>query len=241
MGGAVSGIEMARIEDVLRAQWLHLRTWIHELDQDARTVPSVLAGWTVEDLVAHVGRAMDTLAAAQPSPPGTVPLTLGEYVGSYPDRAREIAEITHDLAVEIRDDPLPAVDRMVDEALAQLTVLRDLGPDPVVQARRGPILLSEMVLSRLIELVVHADDLARSTRRSGPGPVLPDALALVAETLLEIAVDRGGWHLEIIDPLAWVRLACGRVPFTVDALAAALRPTYASDSLPDLGAVLPLL
>ena len=241
MGGAQSADELGQIEDVLRAQWLRLRTWVRGLDEDSRELPSVLGGWTVEDLVAHLGRAMDALTHAQPSVPGTVPLTLGEYVGSYPDRAAEIAAITRDLAVEIRDDPLRAVDRKVDAAFAQLAVLRDLGPDPVVQARRGPILLSEMVLSRLIELVVHADDLARSTRRDGPGPVLPEALALVATTLLEVAVDRGGWHLEIVDPIAWVRLACGRVPSTIDALAAALQPTYASDSLPDLGAALPLL
>ncbi|WP_024285754.1 maleylpyruvate isomerase N-terminal domain-containing protein [Cellulomonas sp. KRMCY2] len=241
MGGAQSATELGRIEDVLRAQWLRLRPWVHGLEEDARELPSVLGGWTVEDLVAHLGRAMDALTHARPSAPGTVPLTLGEYVGSYPERAVEIAATTRELAAEIRDDPLPAVDRRVEAALAQLAVLRDLGPDPVVQARRGPILLSEMVLSRLIELVVHADDLARSTHRDGPGPVLPEALALVADALLEIAVDRGGWNLEIVDPIAWVRLACGRVPLTVDALAAALQPTYASDSLPDLGTVLPLL
>ncbi len=239
--------EVNHLEQTLREQWLALRTWVGRLDADAVAMPSVLDGWTVAELVAHLGRAMDALAAAQPTPPGTVPLTLGEYVGGYPGRAQAIADITRELAVEIADDPLAAVDRMVEGAFAQLGVLRDLGVDPVVQARRAPILLSEMILSRLIELVVHADDLLRSTSGApvltggAPGPLVPAAVTLVSDTLLEIAVDRGGWQVEVVDELGWIRLACGRVPHTMENLAAALRPAHTAGGLPDLGNMLPLL
>ncbi|NTW40256.1 MAG: maleylpyruvate isomerase family protein, partial [Cellulomonadaceae bacterium] len=225
MGGRQSATDLVAIEGVLRAQWLRLRRWVGELDQFATQQPSVLGGWTVEDLVAHLGRAMDALAAAQPTTSGTVPLTLAEYLGTYPDRGDEITALTHELAVEIRPDPLGAVDHMAEAAFAKLGVLRDLGPDPVVQARRGPILLSEMIASRVLELVVHGDDLARSTHRVGPGPLEPAAVSLVASVLLEIVVDRGGWDLEVVDELAWIRLACGRVPLTVEALTGALRAT----------------
>ncbi|MCL3861441.1 maleylpyruvate isomerase N-terminal domain-containing protein [Actinotalea sp. K2] len=237
--------EVATAEHHLRAQWLRLRSWIGGLDHDATQSPSVLGGWTVADLVAHVGRAMDTLGAAQPTAPGTVPLTLAEYLGTYPGRSQEVAELTRDLAREIADHPLEAVDRMADRALAQLAVLRGLAPDPVVQARRGPVLLSTMVASRVLELVLHADDLARSTTQvpASPGqdPLDPAAVQFVADLLLEIVVDRGGWSLEVVDPLAWVRLAGGRVELTVDTLSQSLQTRYTSDSLPDLGTVLPLL
>ena len=245
MGGQQSATDLSRLEGLLRDQWRLLRGWLGSLDDVALAAPSVLDGWTVADLVAHLGRTMDALAAVQPAPPGTVPLSLGEYLGRYPDGAHEIADRTRTLAEEIRDAPLVAVDRMAADAFAQLGTLRDAAPDPVVIARRGPILLSEMVVSRVLELVVHGDDLLRSTGRSGhghgPSPLHEEALTLVAEALLEIAVDRGGWQLEIIDRLTWIRLACGRVPYDVDVLTAALQAVHTSDSVPDLGRALPLL
>ena len=241
MGGQQSATDLTAIEDVLRRQWLTLRRWLGHLGGPARLLPSVLEGWTVEDLIAHVGRAMDALAVAQPAPAGTVPLSLGEYLNSYQRSAKQIADLTTELAVSIRQDPLRAVDGMADAAFAQILVLKSLAPDPVVQGRRGPILLSEMLITRLIELVVHTDDIIRSTTVAGPRPLDEEAVRVVAEALLEVAVDRGGWDVQIVSPLAWIRLACGRVPFDVAAVAASLEPTYTSDSLPDLGSVLPLL
>ena len=239
-----SATEVLDLEHLLRAQWLRLRDWVDRLDLAVDTEPSVLNGWTVAELVAHLGRSLDALTTAPPSPPGPVPLTLAEYVGTYPDRAEEIRDATRDIAATIAHDPLPAVERMAEAAFAQLGQLRDLGPDPVVQARRGPVLLSTMVTSRLLELVVHADDLVRSTRllaQGDPGPIEAGALAVVADALLDVLQDRGGWSVEVVDPVAWLRLACGRVPFAPDAVHAALRPVHTGDSLPDLGRSLPLL
>lgn len=241
MGGQQSATDLTAIEDVLRRQWLLLRRWMGQLGTSTARMPSVLQGWTVEDLVAHLGRAMDALAIAQPAPAGTIPLSLAEYLSTYQRTAHQTADQTTELAASIRRDPLRAVDGMAEAAFAQLLVLKSLGPDPVVEGRRGPILLSEMLITRLIELVVHGDDLVRSTALAGPRPLDEEAVRLVAEALLEVAVDRGGWDVQIVSPLAWIRLACGRVPFDVDAVAASLEPTYTSDSLPDLGSVLPLL
>jgi uncharacterized protein (TIGR03083 family) len=262
--------------DVLHRQWRTLRTWVGEVvDASAGRAPSILDGWTVADLVAHLGRAMDALAVCEPAPPGTVPLSLAEYLGSYAHRAADISRVTHDLAAEIADDPLGHVDRLAARALARAD---ELGPgDRVVQARRGPVLLSTMVVSRITELVVHADDLQRSLARArgaapgsraelgsgtgplpgvagglGPsgtlgdgvtsgGPIDGDALDLVSHELLRIVQARGGWDLEIVQPLTWVRLAAGRLPYDVDLLAAALAPRFTSDGVPDLGRMLPVL
>ena len=240
MGGRQSANDLTVIEDALREQWGVLRRWVGGLSDAALSAPTVRAHWTVEDLVAHLGRAMDALAAAQPAPPGTVPLSLSEYVGGYSHRTQEATEATQDSG-RIGATSLQAADAMAEAAFAHVLTLRNLAPDPVVQARRAPVLLSEMLLSRLIELVVHADDLMRSTAVAGPAPLHEGAVRIVADTLLEIAVDRGGWNVEIVDPMAWIRLACGRVPFDVAALSRALQPVYTSDSLPDVGAVLPLL
>ncbi|MEV7973545.1 maleylpyruvate isomerase N-terminal domain-containing protein [Cellulomonas sp. NPDC089187] len=265
----------ARI-DLLERQWTTLRDWVGAAVAGRdRGAASVLDGWTVAELVAHLGRAMEALAVCEPAPEGTHPVTLGEYLGGYRGRADDIAEVTRALATEIADDPLRQVDQ---RARAALDRARELGPtDRVVQARRAPVLLSTMVASRIAELVIHADDLQRSLARSrgaapgsraelgsgigplpgvrgslGPtdglgdgvsagGPIDGDALDLVAHELLRIVVARGGWDLELSQPLTWVRLAAGRLPYDVDLLAAALAPRFTSDSVPDLGRMLPVL
>ncbi|GEA82186.1 maleylpyruvate isomerase N-terminal domain-containing protein [Cellulomonas uda] len=230
----------------LHAQWDRLRTWVVDVvDDSVGDAPSVLEGWTVTALVAHVGRAMDALAACTPLPPGTVPLTLAEYLGTYAGRSADIAETTRALAAQVATDPVAWIDARAAAAFAALEAHSRSG-DPVVQARRGPVRLSTMTVSRVVELVVHADDLFVSVHRvpgagAGPDPVEPGALRLVADELLAIVVARGGWDLEVDDARRWVRLASGREPYDVDALAVALAPRWTGDSLPDLGRMLPVL
>lgn len=257
--------ELAAASAALRAQWATLRPWIAvHVDTASGALPSILAGWDVADLVAHVGRGMSALTAVEPAPAGTVPLALGEYLAGYGAGAAVIAQTTRELTTTIAPDPLAAIDAFAAAAFARLDAL---GPhEQVVVARRGPIRLSDMVASRVVELVVHADDLFRSldaTRTgvdgvtpgyartvdeldrgllddSSRGVLDPAALDLVAQSLLDVLVARGGFVVELGDPLTWIRLAAGRIPYDVDAVAAALEAPYTSDAVPDLGRVLPL-
>lgn len=236
----VDATELVVVEDALRAQWARLRDWVEDLDDAALARPSVLDGWSVADLVAHLGRAMNALTACQPADPGTRPLSFGEYVAGYESGAAQIAQTTRELSADLADDRLGGVERLVEEAFAHLVTLRTLAADPVVVARRGPILLSDMLRTRLVELVVHGDDLLRSTERRDD-PVDPRALHLVAQVLLDAVVARGGWSLEVVDERAWVRLACGRAEYDVDDLAAAIRAVHTAGAVPDLGTILPVV
>ncbi|MBX9245701.1 maleylpyruvate isomerase N-terminal domain-containing protein [Actinotalea ferrariae] len=244
MGGPVDATELTAIDDLLRRQWLRLRGWVAELEPRTLARDSAVPGWTVGLLVAHLGRGFEALAVVQPTAAGTAAQSLGEYVAAYRDGAAEIDRLTRELAERIADDPLRGLDRVAETGLAQVTQLRETAPDPVVRGLRGPIHLSDMLVSRLLELVVHGDDLVRSLDRpvrSDDGPLDPDAVRIVAEALLEVVVDRGGWDLEVVDPLGWVRIAAGRVPLDTDALTSAIRARHTSDSVPDLGGMLPLL
>lgn len=243
MGAPVTATELIEIDDLLRRQWLRLRHWADGLAPTTLRRPSVLDGWTVADLLAHLARCWDGLADVQPAPPGTVPLSLGEYVARYRDGADETAQAGRALAQETADEPLAWLDARAEAAFAQVSVLRRLAPDAIVLGRRGPIHLSEMLLTRLVELVVHGDDLLRSSGWpvGTDGPVDPQALRAVADAFLEVVLDRGGWDLELVDPQLWVRLAAGRVPYDTGTLTEALQATHTSDSVPDLGTMLPLL
>lgn len=232
--------DLATAERLLRTQWDTLLTWLEaaDLDDDTYAAESTLSGWTVGELVSHLGRAMDALAVARSVPAGTNPMSLAEYLGTYPARADEITAVTRELDTTIRADRLAGVKERGDRALDQLTTLAG---ENVVQARRGPITLRDMVVSRLLELVIHGDDLARSLPGVVGDPIDRDALQLAATELLKIVIARGGWHLELADARLWVRLAAGRRPYDVDDLAHALRPTHTAGGVPDLGRMLPLL
>ncbi|BDZ42590.1 hypothetical protein GCM10025865_18890 [Paraoerskovia sediminicola] len=233
--------DLIQLSRTLRTQWDALVEWIDQadLDDDVLAEESAVTGWSVGELVSHLGRAMDALAVCGPVPPGTVPLSLAEYLGTYPQRSAEITTVTRELDAEIRRDRVAGISAKADRAFATLD---DLGPhDLVVQARRGPIMLRDMVASRLIELVVHGDDLERSLPGIAGSPLERDALALAADELLRIVVARGGWSLEVADARTWIRLAAGRVPYDVDDLTRALRPEFTAGGVPDLGRVLPVV
>src|ERR1035437_549431 len=90
--------------DLLHTQWDRLRDWIPAIVDDQE--PSLLDGWTVADLVAHVGRSLSLTTGSIAAPEGTLPVSLGAYVGQSPSRAGEIAEGSRRLAAPIAEEPL---------------------------------------------------------------------------------------------------------------------------------------
>ena len=230
---------LALVTKDLHEQWELLRAWLDELPDDLSDAPSSLPGWSVADLVAHLGRSLDALKACEPQPADTEPITLGEYLGGDAPTADRMSTVTKELARTIAGDPLGALDELAEKAFARLDELSSAGEDAVVLARRGPILLRDFAMTRLIELVVHAYDLARELPL--PVPVDPTARTLVAEALLDVLRRRSGADVVIGDETAWVKLASGRLDWAEGVARTALRPGSLSDGTPDLSGLLPLL
>ncbi len=201
-------MDVAEVRAVLEETWVALREWIGALPAETYGDPSVLDEWTVAELVAHVGRSVEAVTGAALAEVRVVPLTIREYVASYPAGAPEIAESARERARLNAADPLGSLDASWAGMITRLGELTDgsggePGTDAVVVGRRGAIRLSDLLTTRVIELVVHADDLARSvadrtgagegtegtsdTARSAPGsrPELPaGAWRLVVRTLV---------------------------------------------------------
>ena len=196
------------METLLRDQWARLRSWLDEVDVSRHGErPSGLPGWTVRDLVVHLGFGIVMLDEVLAAPADADPLHLGEYIARYRPVAPDIAAATRDLAAEL-PDALDGIDALASRAWAAL----DRSLPRVVMGRRGPLTADDFLHTRLLEIVVHGDDLHRALRAEGASPLLPHATTLVADTLAGAYELRAGSRPDAVDPLLWIRLATGRHP-----------------------------
>jgi len=239
-----------------RDQRAAITDWLADLPEADYAQPSVLPDWDVRALVGHVLYAVSG-TVERLAMRGDGPATpVAEYVRRYRPNADAIAR----RAVEIAGDHSPA------ELLTALREEADPGLDgltsgTVLQGPRGPIRADDWLATRVVEMVVHADDLSRSVPARPPVPLVRPALASATRLLAEIlAAQAPGRTVELrvppfvavqavagprhtrgtppnvveTDPLSWIRLATGRIAWT-DA------PVQASGQRADLTEYLPVL
>ena len=249
---------LAALAGAMRDQVAAIADWLDGVPDAQFALPSVLPGWDVRTLVGHIRMVVDGAAeglGTRAEPPAT---PVAEYVKRYRRDADDIARRTLDATGESSPAELRAALRgatdLVDAVagIAASTVL--LGP-------RGPIRADDWLATRVVDLVVHADDLSRSLPSAPPVPLVRAALAVATRTLAEImAAQAPGRSVELrippfiavqviagprhtrgtppsvveTDPLTWIRLATGRVAWA-DA------PVSASGLRADLAPYLPLM
>jgi uncharacterized protein (TIGR03083 family) len=255
----------ARAREAYKFGHLVIRDWLAAVPGDVWSTPSVLPGWTLADLAAHLVDLARSAATVAVEPQDATPLTPLEYMDGYAAGADDIAHTARELAAEASGsahDLLLALDKYYESALRNLEQFGN--DDPVVRARRGPIRLGDYLATRAVELAVHADDLARSV----PGieaPTMPrDVIRLAVQTLLDGLAERApGRAVEVrvppfaaiqciegqrhtrgtppnvveMDATTWLRLATGRMTWS-DAVAEAY--VRASGGRADLAPHLPL-
>jgi uncharacterized protein (TIGR03083 family) len=247
----------------LVAQAGHVRDAVRALAPGRYAAPSGLAGWDVRLLVAHVVRQIDVLGEvlALPEPvPGTAVTGLDAWTQATGPIAERLDAGTRETA-EAMGEPAAAVEAAVE----RLPGLRAeaLRPGRLLPEPFGGMRALDFTVTRLVELVVHSDDLARAT---GAGVVLDrQALAAAVRVLADgLAAKAPGNSVEVrvppyaavqcvqgprhtrgtppnvveTDPVTWLRLATGRTTWP-DARAAAT--LTASGERADLTPYLPVM
>lgn len=166
---------------------------------------SALEGYSVGGLAGHLARAVLTVEhyLDQPVPDGAPTDAAGylvralashdpvssDFHGRVRQRGEQVASRGQEaLVAELREARLVLTDR-----------LAAVEPGRHLAVLDGTVLpIEEYLETRLVELVVHLDDLAVSVAQDGPGDLPAAAFETVAAVLARLAVRRAG-------PLATIR------------------------------------
>ena len=251
----------ARLTAPFAAQGRLIADGVAQLDAADWSASTVLPDWDVRLLVAHLVVVHEGLVRHLGRPSTQRPLSNAQFVRRYRRDVALIEESTRRVAADVSPDDLP---RRLREAVdAGGKALAEAVPS-VVDSPRGPVRSADFIATRVIELVVHSDDLSRSLDRP---PIALDgaALALTTRELVAIAAAQApGRTVELrvppfaaaqliagprhtrgtppntveTDPLTWLRLATGRVRWAEEVTAGRV---HASGHRSDLSGCLPLL
>lgn len=166
--------------------------------------PSALDGLTVGALVAHLLVATERLALVLEADPPSVDevRVVGPREFYGPNRIDEPAQLAEGVPAALRQGASSRADSGADVVVSDLVALParlrplvDGAPDdrlvPVIQVRGGAARLDDYLVTRVIELVVHTDDIACSTGQLLPD-VAPEVLSIVTSAFLDLAVGRSG-------------------------------------------------
>jgi uncharacterized protein (TIGR03083 family) len=252
----------ARAGAAVLAQADLILEWLGTQPPSAWRTPSVLSGWTVAELATHLTMALGAIPAALGDPTPDKPITIDRYVAGYAGAATEILE--RDVTGAAGRDPAEILAELYDRRAAAAAAIADPPPARAMRAPRGPVTPADFLVTRIIEMVVHADDLSRSLPDREPVELDRTALRLVTQACADIIATRApGRSLELrippyaavqcvqgprhtrgtppnvveTDPLTWIRLAAGRQTWN-DALTSGY--VRASGERADLGGWLPL-
>ncbi|MFE9677820.1 sterol carrier family protein [Streptomyces sp. NPDC006259] len=251
----------AKTRTAVLAQLGNVREAVRTLAPEQFALPTRLGEWTVRELVAHVGMAVTAVGRSLDLPePAKADATLLDWPFATSASASAIDAFTRRLSADHPD--LDAYLTAVEQGLVEQL---DAHPGSrLLETNAGALPLSDYLVTRAVELVVHTDDLNAAV----PGLDIPqDRQALAAATRLladALAVRAPGGATEVrvppyavvqcvegprhtrgtppnvveTDPLTWVRLACGRLTWQA---AVEEGKVGASGGRADLARLLPLM
>jgi hypothetical protein len=160
---------------------------------------SALAGYTVGGLAGHLARAVLTVdryldGAAGSGDPVDAAGYFVRVLGDHDPLTSELHTSVRDRATqEAADGPGPLLARLGQARDALQDRLVEVDPSQQIAVLDGVVMSIEAYLeTRLVELVVHIDDLAASVGLELGDDIEPEAFATVAAVLAQLAVAREG-------------------------------------------------
>ena len=256
MPPAVRRPDPERIQQALTAQWWALRSYVDGLEPADLAAPSSLPGWTVGDLIAHIADGVAALSERlSHPPPDRVQTSIVEWARRSASQASRLADEARELAADgdSRELLTVAVAR-AENALDQV-----VNPQRLLWGPVGGIRLTDYLVTRVVEAVVHADDLdpefphdraalgscVRALAEILVGIVPGSSVELRIPPFAAVQCVPGPRHTRgtppgvvEVDPLTWVRLATGRARWPEAVADGRLR---ASGERTDLSRYLPVL
>jgi len=237
-----------------------IAAWLSGLPPSAWRTPSVLPGWTIAELAQHLAMSLRATHTVLADPSPDKPIGLDRYVAAYAAAGPEVLE--RELSGTAGRDPADVLAGLYAEREAAAAA--DPPATRAVAGPRGPLTPADWLLTRAIEMVVHADDLSRSLPERVAVELDRPALRLVTQACADLLATRApGRSLELrippyaavqcvagprhtrgtppnvveTDPLTWIRLAAGRLDWREAVAGGAVR---ASGERADLTDWLPL-
>ena len=161
-----------------------------------------LGDWDVRALVGHTSRALltvrtilgtaDRVRESGEGPalkhPSDYFLEVARLPGADPEHVRDRGVLA---GRELGDDPARAFARLAEAVLAEVRG----ADDPVVESIAGTIRLTDYLVSRVFELVVHGIDICVATDRETDVP--PGAERAALQLTAELAA-RGGHGVDVL-------------------------------------------
>jgi uncharacterized protein (TIGR03083 family) len=267
--------DLAAVRAALSRQWVALVRYVDGLDPRVLAEQSRLPAWTTGELIAHVASGVSSVERRLV--PANEVSTAGRPTLDVTGWARRSESIADEVAGRAKEAYRTAtaagaeanggaaaggeIGPTLADAAATAERLLDGHPDPAwpVRHQLGLMRLDDFLVTRVVEAVVHADDLDQEFPHDGAALAL--ATRALAAVLAAVAPGRtvelrvppytavqciaGPRHTRgtppnvvETDPLTWLRLATGRARWA-EALAAGM--VTASGNRADLSPVLPLL
>jgi uncharacterized protein (TIGR03083 family) len=201
---------LADLQPAYAAQQAALVSWLGALPTTVWDQPSRLAGWTVRDLAFH---ATDMTAvvvrALAAGPVHEQPLSVAGYTAMWLSVADEIAARDRENARDL--DAAGVLENAAAARAELMDALEGVDGDPIIAGRRGPLRLSDLMTTRVNELVVHSLDLSASAPDQEPVRLEPRALGISCRMLTGILAERvPGRTVEVrVPPYAAVQCIAG--------------------------------
>lgn len=200
--------------DIFRTEATELSRSVTELTEDEWNLPTRCTPWSVRELLAHLSVAVAWLPDMLAAPaPGTPEVSASTYYRPDTRFAPQTNATRIDLARNLAATHGSALADHFHATWQHVSTLCEAEPDNrVVRTRHGDaMLLSDFLLTRIVELAIHGLDLADALGRA------PWLTTQAADAVLQLLL--GPDHPEPAGQLGWVqaqflRKATGREPLT---------------------------